>query len=292
MLKDLNPPPSYCCVLVLYKPAPNIELKIKQYAILFPFLCVVDNSPQSIIDDSFKSSFSEKKVLFIQNSNIGGIARALNLGAKEAMKQEFPWMMTLDQDSELTDVALRTMWEVWRNNGQEKIAMIAPYLKLKTDFVPNNIPDYEFPLTVMTSGTILSMEAYRKVGPFDEKLVIDYVDHEYCLRLHIRGYKIIRANKAILNHELGSGVSHNLLGRKLLSTNHSALRRYYITRNRLYTAFRYKNYFPKFFWHEIRLTCSDFIIIVLYEENKWLKTRMIFRGIKDFCRGKTGANHD
>jgi len=281
--------PEFCCVVVLYDPGPEIELKIRQYALLFPFLCVIDNTPENVISSSLGDFFSEEQVLFIHNANVGGIARALNLGVEEAIKRSFQWVMTLDQDSEITEGMLERMWEAIQDHGHEKIALIAPYQRLETDNFFADMPEYEFPLFVMTSGNLLDVSTYQTVGPFDEQLVLDYVDHDYCLRLQLNGYKILRANRAVLNHKLGEGRRHRLFGRDEVSSNHSPLRRYYMTRNRLYTAFQYRKTFPRYFRREIRHFFRDIVMITLFEKEKYLKFRMMVKGVWDFFQGKKGS---
>jgi rhamnosyltransferase len=55
----------------------------------------------------------------------------------------------------------------------------------------------------MTSGNLIHLTAHKIIGGFNEKLFIDYIDHEYCPRLHINGFSVIRANKAMLFHKVG-----------------------------------------------------------------------------------------
>ncbi len=76
-----------------------------------------------------------------------------------------------------------------------------------------------------------------------------------------------------------------ILGKKIVYTNHNYLRRYYITRNRLYTI-------KKYFFIDINFTISklnalliDWIKIILFENDKKLKSKMIILGIYHFIIG-------
>ncbi len=69
-------------------------------------------------------------------------------------------------------------------------------------------------LTVMASGNVLNLQAYKYIDKFEEKYFIDYVDHEYCLRLQTNGYSIKVHKNSILVHALGNISSKSLLGKK------------------------------------------------------------------------------
>ena len=52
----------------------------------------------------------------------------------------------------------------------------------------------------MTSGSFLNLKVYKEAGPFVDKLFIDYVDFEYCLRLKKKGFKIYKLNNTYMQH--------------------------------------------------------------------------------------------
>ena len=70
-------------------------------------------------------------------------------------------------------------------------------------------------------------------------------NHDYCLSLNKGGFKIIQVNNAILIHNLGESIKKSVLGLKITPTNHSPLRRYYMSRNRRYIWDKYKEDFPE-----------------------------------------------
>lgn len=140
----------------------------------------------------------------------------------------------------------------------------------------------------MTSGNLLRLSSYKTAGPFEEKLFIDSVDHEYYLRLRKHGFTILRANNAILLHPLGEIRYRKFLFIKLKTTNHSALRRYYITRNRLYVSFKYFFSDSWFFFRESRELIKSFFVVLLMDEQKGKKLKMMMKGVFDFMRGKYG----
>ena len=70
-------------------------------------------------------------------------------------------------------------------------------------------------------------------------------------------------------------------------TNHSAGRRYYITRNRLRLLMRYAADWP-WTWRESRAMFFDSAKIVLMEDNKWKKLRAVAAGTADALLGHMG----
>ena len=53
---------------------------------------------------------------------------------------------------------------------------------------------------------------------------MDYVDHEFCLRLQKIGYKIIQDDSILLKHNCGNISKHKFFGDDVFTTNHSPIR--------------------------------------------------------------------
>lgn len=86
---------------------------------------------------------------------------------------------------------------------------------------------------VLASGSLVSMDALSKVGPFDEPLFIDHVDLAWGLRATEAGYRILVCGDSILYHSLGDSVAA-VPGRRRLVHVHSPVRNYYMMRNTLF----------------------------------------------------------
>jgi rhamnosyltransferase len=142
----------------------------------------------------------------------------------------------------------------------------------------NNVQEV---ITAITSGNIVKTEIFEKVGLFDENLFIDYVNHEFCLRIRKHGYKIFSIQSVYLLHRLGDQKHGNFLGKNVTYTNHSSIRRYYITRNRIYVWTKYLSVEPKWVIKDFIGSIKEVIKIILYETDKVLKIKMIVKGILD-----------
>lgn len=85
-----------------------------------------------------------------------------------------------------------------------------------------------------------------------------------------------------MNHKIGNSEQHRFLFKKCICTNHNPIRRYYITRNRLYV---WKEYFyvdKTWILRDIISFIGEMIKIVLWENKKLLKFKMIKKGIYDY----------
>ncbi len=264
-------------LVVLYNPPNDIIENIKTYINQLDVLLVIDNSEKAN-EEIVNSIKNFSKVIYVANNKNLGLAAAINYGINFAKQREYDWLLTMDHDSEFTTGSLEMMLGYIYNNDITQIGVVAPLQLNKFENIAERPSNIEQILTSMNSGNLLNLAVNSKIGPFNEVLKNDYIDHDYCLRLNFLGYKVIRINKAVLNHNLGRITKHF----NFLVTNHSAERRYYITRNRLYLMSKYKKTFPIFYKENRRALIREFIFIVLFENNKIKKFKSILKGISDY----------
>lgn len=267
-----------CGVTVLYNPTEEIFNNINSYLDGVDKLYLVDNSEKENNSEKEKLIKSSSKIEYIKMNGNEGIAKALNIAKNKAIDEKFNWLLTMDQDSKFENNDFIKMLELVEKYFNENIAIFSPFHKM-----PNSIfADEEIieKNTVMTSGNLLNLKIVKEIGDFEEKFFIDEVDYDYCLRIRKQNYKIMVLNKIILNHNLG-----NIKKYKLFSTsNHNAIRRYYITRNKCYMIKKYS--FLKQIY--IKTIIKDTIKILLAEKDKIRKLKMTYLGIRDFKNGITG----
>ncbi len=270
-------------VVVFYNPSEDNIKNINNYIDSVDRLYVIDNS-----DDNKNRIESTKKIIYIKLKKNKGIAYALNKGAKEAIKEGYKYLLTLDQDSIITNDIINKMKEfLIKNKKDNKIGLISPYQDIdsKEDIITEDVEDM---IEVMTSGNIINLEAYQDIGGFKDWLFIDCVDTDYCMNLHKHGYKVLRLNKIIMKHELGNLVVHKLFGKDYPCYNHNSMRRYYIARNNLYINEMYKEIFPDYCKKLLRIQKGQVKRIIAFEKNKYKKLKMMYKGYKDFKKGIKG----
>jgi len=227
-------------------------------------------------------------VIYLPQGGNQGVARALNIGAEQAMKAGCDFLLTMDQDSQAAPDMVARLMACLALHGQEKVGMIAPFHVTKAAGPSAGMAECEDVMTPMTSGSLLNLSVFQKVGPFREELFIDFVDNEYCLRLRRQGFKVLRANRALLCHSVGDTRKYG----PFIATNHPPLRRYYKTRNRFLVNRLYRRDFPGHcLFDRVRLT-KEIVSIILFEREKVAKLRMMWRGYLDYrhgCFGKYGG---
>ena len=87
----------------------------------------------------------------------------------------------MDQDSKITKKNITDMLSFIEKHKDEKdIGLVSPYQDIGMD---ETLPDTEYDdmIEMMTSGNIISLDAYKEIDGFKSWLVIDSVDTDYCL---------------------------------------------------------------------------------------------------------------
>ncbi len=254
----------------------NVEAVLKNGIVS---IVIVDNGSSNI--QEIKSCCSVYKgIKLIYNSNNMGIAYALNQAFEFAKGiSTIQWVLTLDQDTVIEDYLVSAYFDVIKNNNDivsiTSLRRDRAYAKMQE----HNNEELEYVNRCITSGNLVTIAAWIDVNGFDERLFIDMVDYDFCYRLREKGFRIIRINKPCIIHELGKPTIVRFLGKERYVYNHNAMRKYYITRNYIYTLRNY-NFAREedSFLFIIRL----FIKTLLYEkEDKLQKIKSIIKGIVD-----------
>lgn len=217
-------------------------------------------------------------IVLIENGENLGIAAALDRMCGYSYEQDCKWLLTLDDDSVISENLPELYMQALDNAGDSSVAMVCGLVNEahygNMYYNPDCKETYQFVEHTITSGSLMNLEIWKKVGGFDDSLFIDGVDFDYCLNLKKHGYRILRNNQAVLHHELGNGRPVNFMGRKVIVLNHSPQRLYYIARNYWYLGAKYN---MKKYWH--RAVFNRMLLVLLYEKNRLSKLRAMFLGI-------------
>lgn len=283
-------------IIVSYNPDNNLFDSVNLLINQVNKIIIVDNGSKDEIIKNINSiaNIDKEKIQVIFNKENLGIATALNIGVKEALAQEYKWILTMDQDSKASTNMIEKMFEVYKGISEDERKDI---LSIFPNFVDERIQSieensdmkaYEYVDADITSGNLLRADVFDKIGFFDDSLFIDLVDTDFCMRLNEKNIKMIKVRDAILYHSLGESQSVKSIFGKFNTSNHSALRRYYMTRNRFYTWEKYKDLNSFTLNRDKKLFKKEFVKIILGEEDKINKIKMVFRGYKDYKKGIRG----
>lgn len=227
----------------------------------------------------------------IENDRNLGIATALNVGLRQATALGASWVVLFDQDSRVADGFFATMIAAFeRSRWGDRLGILVPHYldsRLGTPLLQNTVQHGLE--AAMTSGSLLRLPTFAKIGDFVDELFIDGVDYEFSLRLRKAGYVIDECRDAMLLHSPGEPKRHTLLGLfRYQTANYSPVRRYYQERNKIWIARRYFRLFPVFCLKLFFFSSKDFVKILVAENNKGEKVRFFLRGVFDGVRERMG----
>jgi rhamnosyltransferase len=274
-------------LIVIYNPDEDVFQNIDSFISEIDKLLIFDNSEMANTSchKELSRRFPSKIEIVSKNTNVG-IGAALNFGVQWALKNEYSWLLTMDQDSSFRD---RTYFEEFALfSDKENVAVFSPNHSGDLGTAGSSASNICDEIIVMTSGNILNLEIYRQVGPFTDKLFIDEVDHDYCLRSHLLGFRIVRFKNAFLNHSLGAPLVVDSYRGRYTASQHSPTRIYYITRNNLYIFQRYFLQLPKFILRRVFNLLILYRDIVLYHQDKRERIEKGLLGVFHFIKGRYG----
>jgi rhamnosyltransferase len=291
---------SVCAVVVTYNAGSSIRQQFSALRHQVGRVVIVDNG--SAADDRLTlrelQAGSPDKVAVILNGTNLGVGAAQNMGIRKAMNEGFAWVLLLDHDSVPEGDMVARMLEAYGNlpeQVREVTAVVAPQVVdrnalLGSKFtilhrkwlfrrVPCTAGKVLDVLTVIASGSMIRVDALNRLGGMREDYFIDYIDAEFSLRVHTAGFKIMVACDAVLHHALGQRKTYRIAGFTMKPSFHSAERRYFIFRNRIWVLKAYGLRVPSFVLLDLVLICYDILNILLFEDGKAEKFKMIGKGL-------------
>lgn len=283
-------------IVVTYNPDEGLNKSTKSLIKQVDSIIMVDNGSNDDgkeIINKIKNKYGEKIEVIFNEENLG-IATALNKGVKYALNNDYKWILTMDQDScaeeNMVKIMLETYYAIDENERKDILSLFPTFIDRGIESLDKNNENvkYEYVDAEITSGNLLKAEIFEKAGFFDDSLFIDMVDTDYCMRLNELGIKMIRISGAILNHSIGNSKQVKKLFGTFNTSNHSATRRYYMTRNRFYTWNKYKNLNSFTLNRDKKLFKKEFVKIILGEDDKLNKVKMVLKGYKDYKNGVRG----
>lgn len=270
-----------CAGIILYNPdekrlQDNIKSIIQQVSHIF----IIDNASSNIdvIEKKYKGYC---KITIVKNAHNYGIAYALNQACELADEHHYKWILTLDQDSVCPSDLIQQFIPFTQ---QDNVGIICPRFVLnivgKQEKRTKVTAGYCYIKYCITSASLTRLAAWSKCGKFDERLFIDCVDYDFCIKLRLANYKILQVNDVFINHEVGNATYLSICGNfGIVLYNHNSTRNYYIVRNTLLLVRKYYYLFDVYIWLPRLLKWE--ICKILLEKDRWLTIKSLLRGIKD-----------
>ncbi|MBV8845284.1 MAG: glycosyltransferase [Bryobacterales bacterium] len=285
-------------ILVLYRPTAEFVANMLRLSGACPHAVAVDNSPDP--DEHLHGLLRRHGVQVILNGNRGGLAGAYNRGADALLARGCEAFFLLDQDSEIERSFFEKMLAAANELGLDEFLLGPKIYEIKLDkfmpmlapgkYLPKSVPVADktsglFPtMGVISSGSMISAAAYRKIGPFREDYFIEYLDGEYSMRARRAGVPIYLNAAVTLRQNFGDITRRG----KLFSTNHPAWRRYYVARNCVHCFSTYREYVG-LHWLSSIFVLQQVIMVLLFEAPKGKKLLALASGYVDGVRGRLGT---
>ncbi len=275
---------SICAVIVLHFPDIGFRNRLHRIIKQVDAIVIVDNSGVDAETRDLPDEFAGQQVHFLWNDSNRGVATALNQGVQFAEQYGYQWAILFYNDTEpkerMSSVLLDLYQDCCKNDeialvGSNYINGLGNIQVSCDDSITSWIPRK----TIITSGTLLSLEVYNLIGPFRDEFFIDAVDHDYCLRAASKGIKVVLSCEPLMHHAIGMQSRHSLAWKKTASSNHSAVRRYYMARNNLILVREYCLKEPAWAWKSVCYIGKTFILVAFFEKDKVPKLIAMISGI-------------
>ena len=287
------------CVVVSFNP--NIEYFKKV------LLRILDNDVSVVIVDNGSDNISEI-IDFLPTSvallNLGenvGIARAQNLGIKNAFDAgaEYIWlsdqdtiypsnfafeMMSVISSAEDDDLVVGAIGPSFFELNRQRVEAFVRFSPWSSRFQPEK--GLNKVAHLIASGMIISKKAFQAIGPKREDLFIDWVDLEWCWRANAKGYQVYGTGDVIIEHNLGDLMVK--VANKQISIR-SPFRHYFIIRNGMYLCLHDKLLPFGARLHYLLLTLATSVAYpILAPSNKWEHLKVNFLALWHGLIGRLG----
>jgi rhamnosyltransferase len=278
----------FCAGITLFYPTKNELESILNYIQVFEKIYVYDNT-DNIEKQKTNSTYftNNNKFEYFSYCENFGLSVALNKMCKNSIINSFDYICLFDQDSIINNTSLSNMISYISSTKDSSVGIYTPEIiySSQSEMVVNKNSLKIEGLKVkwaITSGSFLNLDIFKLTEGFDKNYFIDRLDYDYCVQLRDLGYKIIQIKNTFLFQQLGH--ENRFMGFKI--SEHSALRHYYVFRNRLY------------FYLDKRFSFLNILIIIvlsighlftiIIESDSISKFKILRQSIVDYSSGKMG----
>jgi rhamnosyltransferase len=134
---------------------------------------------------------------------------------------------------------------------------------------------------LISSGSLISLDAFDDIGPFDEVLFIDHVDSDWSLRARAKGYQLYGVGDARLDHSMGEATrTVSIFGQQRQWFSYPPERNYYRLRNSI--ALWRRPYVP-WSWtaHDVLRTLFLDLFYLTCGPHRLERLRLLLRAVRD-----------
>ena len=200
--------------VVLFHPDPEqIARLVERFVGRVPAVLVYDNGGTPA--DALARLMAASGVQVLGGTGNLGIAAALNAVVARAMSLGVRHLLLLDQDADATPDTLTDLVAAYRRLADAPVAVVGPAPASASGHKAPRYPRRPgieprgglVPVQFLaTSGSLLDLAVFHRVGPFREDYFIDAVELEWCFRAWARGLGCWMETGTAIPHSVGGGV--------------------------------------------------------------------------------------
>lgn len=263
----------------------RLSIEIKSVLPQVDLICLCDNGSLNIKEIE-RLIEDEERIVLIRNEKNLGIGVASNQICKYAEQNGFDWVLMLDHDTVCPSNLVSTYKEYTADTA---IGMMCPNVVdleiVNNSYCSANTVGIEYIDRCIQSATFIRTGAWKKCQGFNEWMFIDFVDFDFCKRMELAGFRIMRCNTVTVDHQLGKRVptKHADFFRRLFQktdinlfkyltyeNEFSAARVFYCTRNNIAYIKEYRNSI------DVKKEWKDFWLRIIRRLLRSKNRRMIF----------------
>jgi rhamnosyltransferase len=239
--------------------------------------------------------FDDRIICFNNKTNIG-ISRSINKAALYAKKCNLVYAILFDQDSLLTHDDFQMLFSELRHEEQfHPVICIGPRLRNYNDNsiiscgTKNLIKVSSAKIcsvnTIITSGMIVNIDSFLKIGGFPENYPLDFCDFLFCWTAIRSKFIVLQSNDVFMSHTIGERRISLFMQKIHL---HPAYRHYFLVRDTLNISIKEK--VTPFYTRCRLLFLLPFRMLVYWFvlPGRTLRIKMYVLGFRDFFLGKRG----
>jgi rhamnosyltransferase len=211
----------------------------------------------------------------VRSPRNAGIAAAINVGIRIALERGADFVLTIDQDTVLPPRYVADCLAAFTlASAATRLGIVCTDRVNGQPSIPEHFTKEGLGLVreAIQSGFLISASCLAECGLFDERLFIDCVDTEYCLRIAQHGYRIAVGPGTDIRHSLGEQAPLRPFGFPVRNRDtgeietyeyHGPTRRYFITRNNVDLFLRYARVRPRWVVSAIKREISPTVTTIV-----------------------------
>lgn len=266
-------------IVVLYDPDQEVIKNILSWSNEVDYVYLIDNSKAD-----HKKMFHIKNAKYFHMKRNIGLCGGMNYGCRKAIhdRERIDCFVAMNQDTWAAEGEISKLLNAADRKERAVYGTNFKYIyRHKGRRVFSNESAYhdnrESVFWVIMAGCAFSSSAFLESGGFDEKLFIDHLDIDFCLKLRKKKYEIVRLGDIYIYQEPGNTVKKKIGNRILHISNLNPKRRYLTFRNERYLRRKWKDDYTEY---RLKLY-KEIISIVFFEANKIEKLLSCLKGWND-----------